>query len=585
MSKTEWTKKIIIIVIGSIIAAYGITLALYAGFGGATLAVLWQGISRTFHISIGMASLIVAIVMIVFAFFYDRSQIHIGTILYQIVYSLCVDLFANAHVYSTHLWVNALIMLLGVLLFAVGTGFYAAASLGRGSYEALTFSLAESERLGELKSLLPEYCKRLKKKGVTREALHREYLSSHPDGYGRTRFYILIQQYIACSRPIMHLEHKAGDKMFIDFAGDKLSIIDLDTGEIIPVEVFVAILPCSQLTYVEAVMSQKKEDLIRASENALLYYQGVPSAIIPDNLKSAVTKSSKYEAILNEDFAAFAEHYGCTVIPARAYKPRDKALVEGAVKLIYRSIYPKIQEREFYDLDSLNAAIRVALELHNNTPLTGRKYSRREQFEEIERDSLRKLNPIRFELRHRYRATVMKNGHVRLGEDAHYYSVPCRYIGKKVILSYTSRQVCIYYGYELIATHTRNRARCRYTTLEEHLASHHRYITEWNPDKFIHEAAAIHPDVEAYIRRVMEEKKHPEQAYKSCQGILSFARRVGNTRLTNACRWATSYGLYNYPIIERILNNRQDEFPLEDSAGQETEMPSHENIRGKEYYQ
>ena len=443
----------------------------------------------------------------------------------------------------------------------------------------------ESERLGELKSLLPEYCKRLKKKGVTREALHREYLSSHPDGYGRTRFYILIQQYIACSRPIMHLEHKAGDKMFIDFAGDKLSIIDLDTGEIIPVEVFVAILPCSQLTYVEAVMSQKKEDLIRASENALLYYQGVPSAIIPDNLKSAVTKSSKYEAILNEDFAAFAEHYGCTVIPARAYKLRDKALVEGAVKLIYRSIYPKIQEREFYDQDSLNAAIRVALELHNNTPLTGRKYSRREQFEEIERDSLRKLNPIRFELRHRYRATVMKNGHVRLGEDAHYYSVPCRYIGKKVILSYTSRQVCIYYGYELIATHTRNRARCRYTTLEEHLASHHRYITEWNPDKFIHEAAAIHPDVEAYIRRVMEEKKHPEQAYKSCQGILSFARRVGNTRLTNACRWATSYGLYNYPIIERILNNRQDEFPLEDSAGQETEMPSHENIRGKEYYQ
>ena len=136
-------KKVIIIVIGSIIAAYGITLALYAGFGGATLAVLWQGISKTFHISIGMASLIVAIVMIVFAFFYDRSQIHIGTILYQIVYSLCVDLFANAHVYSTHVWVNALIMLLGVLLFAVGTGFYAAASLGRGSYEVLTFSLAE----------------------------------------------------------------------------------------------------------------------------------------------------------------------------------------------------------------------------------------------------------------------------------------------------------------------------------------------------------------------------------------------------------------------------------------------------------
>ena len=143
MSGKEWIKKIIIIVIGSIIAAYGITLALYAGFGGATLAVLWQGLSKTFHMSIGMASLIVAVVMIVFAFFYDRSQIHIGTILYQLVYSFCVDLFANAHVYSAHLWINVLIMLLGVMLFAVGTGFYAAASLGRGSYEALTFSLAE----------------------------------------------------------------------------------------------------------------------------------------------------------------------------------------------------------------------------------------------------------------------------------------------------------------------------------------------------------------------------------------------------------------------------------------------------------
>lgn len=143
MSRLEWIKKIIIIVVGSVVAAYGITLALYAGFGGATLAVLWQGISETFHVSIGMASMIVAIIMIAFSFFYDRSQIHIGTILYQIVYSFCVDLFSNMHVYSTHLWINMLIMLLGIILFAMGTEIYAAASLGRGSYEALTFSLAD----------------------------------------------------------------------------------------------------------------------------------------------------------------------------------------------------------------------------------------------------------------------------------------------------------------------------------------------------------------------------------------------------------------------------------------------------------
>ena len=440
-----------------------------------------------------------------------------------------------------------------------------------------------NERYEALRSLLPEYCKRLKKKGVTRQMLHKEYLCQHPDGYARSRFGTFIQQYLDCSRPVMHLDHKAGDKMFIDYAGDKQSIINHDTGEILPVEIFVAILPCSQLTYVEAVMSQRKEDLIHACETSLLFYGGTPLAIVPDNLKAAVKRSSRYEAELNDDFAAFAEHYGCAVIPARAYKPRDKALVEGAVKLIYRSIYPKLEGREFYDLESLNAAIRVALELHNNAPLTGRSYSRREQYEEIERDCMRPLNPIRFELKQRHTATVMKNGHIRV--ESHYYSVPCKYIGKKVNVLYTAREVEVYFRYEKIAVHLRSFRSYGYTTREEHLASQHRFMTDWNPDKFFAEAAAIHPDVEAYIRRVMEEKKHPEQAYKSCRGILSFAARVGCKRLINACRWASNSGLYNYPAIEEILKNRQDELPLENCREEDTVMPSHDNIRGKEYYQ
>lgn len=440
-----------------------------------------------------------------------------------------------------------------------------------------------NERYDTLQALLPDYCKRLKKKGVTRQMLHKEYLQLHPDGYGRSRFGTFIQQYLASSHPIMHLEHKAGDKMFIDYAGDKLSIIGRDTGEVLPVEVFVAILPCSQLTYVEAVMSQREEDLIRACENSLLFYGGTPLAIVPDNLKAAVKKSSRYEAELNDDFASFAEHYGCAVIPARAYKPRDKALVEGAVKLIYRSIYPKLEGREFHDLESLNAAIRVALELHNNAPLTGRTYSRREQYEEIERDCMRPLNPIRFELKERHTATVMKNGHIRV--ENHYYSVPCKYIGKKVNVLYNTREIEAFFRYEKIATHTRSFRPYGYTTREEHLASRHRFMTDWNPDKFLAEAASIHPDVEAYIRRVMDEKKHPEQAYKSCRGILNFAARVGCKRLINACRWASSSGLYNYPAIADILKNRQDELPLEDNRDESIPMPCHENIRGKEYYQ
>ena len=215
--------------------------------------------------------------------------------------------------------------------------------------------------------------------------LPAEYLQLYPDGYRKIRFNNFIQCYQQRSRPVMRPEHKADDKLYIDFAGDKQQIVDPRTGEIRSVEVFVAILPCSQLIYVEAVRSQKKEDLIKATENALVYFEGVPEEIVPDNLKSAVTKNNKYEAQLNEDFACFAEHYGCSVIPVRAYKPGDKALVEGAVKLIYRSIYTRLEERTFYDLNSLNAAIRVALETHNNTSFVGRDYSRREQFEDIEK--------------------------------------------------------------------------------------------------------------------------------------------------------------------------------------------------------
>lgn len=442
----------------------------------------------------------------------------------------------------------------------------------------------EDERRQVLEKLLPLYCKRLKRKGVTREMLFKEYKQKYPEGYSRSSFCFYLRRYHETNNVVMHLEHKAGDKLFIDFAGKKLSIVDKESGEIIPVEIFVAILPCSQLTYVEAVATQKKEDLITACEHTLQYIEGVPQILVPDNLRSAVTKSSKYEAVINEDFADFADHYGCSVIPTRAYRPRDKALVEGAVKLIYRSIYLRLEGRTFHDLLSLNAAIRVALEVHNNAPFSGRSYSRRDQFEEIERMTLRPLNPIGYELKKQVIVTVMKNGHVRLGEDAHYYSVPCKYIGKKVKMLYTSQTVEIYYRYEKIAEHIRSYSRFRYTTDSDHLASHHRAYTEWNAELFINQGMEIHPDVGNYITKVIENKNHPEQAYKSVQGILSFARRVGEKRLINACRWAESYGLYNYPAIETILMNRQDEVPLEEDLCSDKSTPDHKNIRGPEYY-
>ena len=448
-------------------------------------------------------------------------------------------------------------------------------------FNTTTAKTINSPRMQELELLLPDYCKRLKKKGVTRELLHLEYLSKYPQGYGRSRFNNAIHTYLQLSKPVMHLDHKAGDKIYIDFAGSKLQLHPA-SGPERDAEVFVAILGCSQLTYVEAVESQRKEDLIKACENALHYFGGVPAAIVPDNLRSAVTKGSKYEAVLNDEFAAFAEHYAVTVVPARAYKPRDKSLVEGAVKLIYRSIYQRLEGRRFSDLESLNAAIRSALEIHNNKPFSGRNYSRREQFEEVEREALGPLNPIRYEVHKQVMVTVMKNGYVRLGEDIHYYSVPYTYIGKKVKVLYTSGMVQIYYHYTQIATHKRSRTKYHYTTDKEHLASQHRFLTEWTPEKFIQEAEQIHEDVAKYISQVLERKAYPEQAYKSCSGILSFARRVGPERLANACRWAENLGQYNYPVIEEILRKQLDQLTPEDEPAA---IPSHDNIRGKEYYQ
>ena len=245
---------------------------------------------------------------------------------------------------------------------------------------------APSVKLEILFSLFPSMDKELKRKGVTRALLWEEYKQKYPDGVGISQFNRYFAQWKAQVNPSMHIEHKAGDKLYVDYAGEKLSIVDKETGALQKVEVFISILGASQLTYVQAVMSQQKEDFIGACQSALHFYGGVPLAIVPDNLKSAVTKSSKYEPTLNEAFADFAEHYSTTILPARAYRPRDKALVEGAVKIIYTRVYAKLRGKTYFSLEELNKAILIALEEHNGTLLRGRNYSRRQQFEEVERN-------------------------------------------------------------------------------------------------------------------------------------------------------------------------------------------------------
>lgn len=441
-----------------------------------------------------------------------------------------------------------------------------------------------NERLQTLFNLFPSIEKELKKKGVTRQILWEDYKRSYPDGLGLSQFKHYYSQWKAQVNPTMHMEHKAGDKLYVDFAGDKLSIIDEQTGEVKSVEVFVAILGASQLTYVEAVMTQQKEDFIAACENTLHYCGGVPAAIVPDNLKSAVTKSSKYEPTINETFADFAEHYATTILPARAYRPRDKALVENAVRIMYSRIYVKIKKGVYYSLESLNAAIMVELELHNQAHLRGRNYSRRQQFEEIERSELIPLPPLRYEMKKYQYATVAKNGHVGLVADKHYYSVPYKFIGKKIKILFSRHSVEVYYNYERIALHNRTKSPYQYTTEKEHLASTHRFVSEWTPEKFITWAENIHEDVKLYILKILDRKQHPEQAYKSCVGILSFAKKVGNDRLIKACTRALGYGAYNYKTIQKILERELDLRDMPDETDH-LKMPSHDNIRGEDYYQ
>lgn len=298
------------------------------------------------------------------------------------------------------------------------------------------------------------------------KTLYEEYRETHPDGYRHASFGNYLMRYRMVTHVVGHVEHYAGDQMYIDFAGDKLEVVDSESGECRSVEVFVAILPCSHYTYCEAVWSQSRQDLIKACENALHFYGGVPMAIVPDNLKSAVTRSDRNEPVINEEFAAFAEHYGCTVYPTRVRHPKDKALVENAVKLLYRSVYADIEGLVFHSLESLNAAISESLSAFNGRRMSGRPQSRREQFEQIESDCLRPLPAIRHQMKERRSATVMRNGYVTF--RLHHYSVPKEYIGKRVEIVYDADTLEIYHGLRLVTTHQRDDTPYSYTTKDAH---------------------------------------------------------------------------------------------------------------------
>lgn len=443
----------------------------------------------------------------------------------------------------------------------------------------------DDRRFASLSTLFPYFEKELPRVGVTRWVLWGEYRLQHPDGYSYSQFCDHFKQWKISRSATLHFTHEPGDKLFIDFTGKKLSWVDVQTGEVTEVEVYVALLGYSQLTYVQAVASQKKEDFIHATENALHFFGGVPKVLVPDNLKSAVHKADKYEATLNNAFMDFANHYGTTILPARSYKPRDKAHVEKAVNIAYSRIFAPLRNQVFYSLASLNKAIAQRLVLHNGQCFQQRPESRQQLFEQSEKHLLTPLPSQRYEIKSFKEVTVMKTGHIQLCEDKHYYSVPYRFIGSKVKVIYSSSQVSIFCNKERIAYHLRNIKRHGYSTIKEHLSSSHQFVTEWNPDKFTSWAQGIHPQVRDYIARILDTATYPEQAYRSCLGILSYEKKVGRERLIKAVERAIFYGAYNYTIIKKILQGGLDQILPEDDIHPSGPLPEHDNIRGAQSYQ
>ena len=477
---------------------------------------------------------------------------------------------------------------------------HAADQLGRSYPELLSLTDVElesvllgksapevSSRLATLQKRFPGMSRELKRVGVTRWRLWSEYKSEEPSGYNYSQFCHYFRQWRKSQQAVMHFEHRAGDKLYIDYAGKKLCYYPWPGDEKKEVEVFVAILGASQYTYVEASPSQKSEDFVASTQNALHYFGGVSRAIVSDNLKSAVTKSSIYEPHINQTFEDFGNHYGTVILPTRPDKPRDKSLVENAVGQVYRQIYAEIRDEVFHSIEQLNRSIHHLLPAYNQRKQQGKDYSRKDLFEQLEKEALSPLPTYRFVIKHYVRVQVQQNCHIHLSEDKHYYSVPYRYIGQRVRVIYTRNQVEIFCNRERIAYHLRDKKRFGYTSIAEHLPSHHQFMLNQTPEKFLQWGSRIGEATRKMIEGILESRPHPEQAYKSCRGVLALEKKVGAERLNQACQRAMGFHSYSYRTIKSILEQGIETLELEEQEAEKpnSHIPEHPNIRGNQYYQ
>jgi transposase len=423
----------------------------------------------------------------------------------------------------------------------------------------------------------------LRRPGVTLELLHLEYLAQQPTGYRYSAFCRRYRAWLHRQRLSMRQVHKAGEKAFADYAGKRPAIVDPTTGELVPVELFVAVLGASNYTFAEATRTQRSADWITSHTHAVEYFGGVPTVWVPDQLRTGITTPCRYEPDVQRTYAEWAQHYGTVVIPARPAKPRDKAKVEVGVQVAERWILARLRNEVFFTVDALNGRIRELLAELNGRPMKAYGgQSRRDLFERFDRPALQPLPAERFVYAEWRQVRVNIDYHVEV--DQHFYSVPYPLVHQRLDVRISCSTVEVFHRGARLWVHARSYVPGRHTTVAEHMPKAHRAHLEWSPSRLVHWAATIGGDTAALVEHILASRPHPEQGYRSCLGLLRLAKRYGPPRLNAACARARLAGARSYRHVESILKHGLDKQPLTDPIV--APLPfAHENVRGATYYQ
>ncbi|MGH9647420.1 MAG: IS21 family transposase [Bryobacteraceae bacterium] len=419
---------------------------------------------------------------------------------------------------------------------------------------------------------------------VTLQLLWEEYRQAQPDGYRYSRFCELYQRWRSKPDVVLRQERKAGEKMFVDWAGATIPVYDRLTGQAWPAALFVAALGASSYSWAEATRDQQMESWLRAHVHAFEYFGGIPALVVPDNTKTGVTKAHRYDPDLNPTYYNFAIHCGFGIVPTRPYKPRDKAKVENAVQVTQRWIVAALRHRKFFALEELNVAIRELLEKLNQRPFRKREGSRATVFQALDKPALKPLPTEPFDLSQWSRARVNIDYHVTF--DANLYSVPYNLVHELVEIRSTPTTVEVLHKGARVASHLRSRGRGQAVTNDEHRPKSHPAHLEWTPSRMVHWAETIGPNTARLFERIMNDKPHPEMGYRGCLGIIRLAQKYSPQRVEAAAERALHTGACRYKSVESILKNSLDRQPLPPSSSPPSSAPSpHDNIRGAEYFE